>query len=88
MTGRSAAGATHACDSSTESALKGYRCGDLNCDALVNTFDIDPLLLAITDTREYETAYPACSRLLADLNADGVVNEGDIDAFVEVLTGG
>jgi hypothetical protein len=62
--------------------------GDLNCDGLVNTFDIDPFVLALTDPAAYAGVYPECNALLADCNNDGAVNAFDIDPFVDVLTGG
>ncbi len=62
--------------------------GDLNCDGLVNAFDIDPFVLALTDPEAYAAAYPACDYRLADCNHDGLVNAFDIDPFVVILTGG
>ncbi len=70
--------------------LRAYRTprGDLNCDGVLNAFDVDPFLLALTDAEAYESSYPDCDAMYADLNADGVVNAFDIDPFVELLTGG
>lgn len=65
----------------------GYSVGDLNCDGVVNNFDIDPFVLALTDPAGYETQYPACDRSLGDVNGDGLVNNFDIDPFVALLTG-
>ncbi len=59
--------------------------GDLNCDGLVNPFDIDPFVLALTDPAAYAVAYPRCHILNADCNVDGAVNPFDIDAFVGLL---
>ena len=64
-----------------------YVTGDLNCDGLVNSFDIDPFVLALSDPGEYASAYPDCNWMLADANGDGVVNAFDIDPFVNLLTG-
>jgi hypothetical protein len=61
--------------------------GDLNCDDMVNAFDIDPFVLALTDAAAYGLSFPGCDVLLADINDDGVVNAFDIDPFVELLTG-
>lgn len=61
--------------------------GDLNCDGLVNSFDLDPFVLALTDMSRYASAFPACDRLLADVNRDSVVNNFDIDAFVHLMIG-
>ena len=61
---------------------------DLNCDGLVNSFDIDPFVLALTDPVAYAAAYPECNILNADANCDGLINSFDIDPFVDLLTGG
>jgi hypothetical protein len=53
--------------------------GDLNCDDLVNTFDIDPFVLALTSPDAYEAVFPDCDRMAADVNCDGLVNAFDID---------
>jgi hypothetical protein len=60
--------------------------GDLNCDGALNTFDIDPFVMALTDPAGYVTAYSNCDINLADINADGEVNAFDIDPFVTLLT--
>jgi hypothetical protein len=62
--------------------------GDLNCDGTINGYDIDPFVLALTDTTGYALAYPDCDYMLADINGDGAVNGYDIDPFVLLLTGG
>jgi hypothetical protein len=59
--------------------------GDLNCDGVVNGYDIDPFVLALTDLMGYATAYPDCDYMQADINGDGTVNGYDIDPFVELL---
>jgi len=61
--------------------------GDLNCDGVVNNFDIDPFVLALTDPAGYAQRFPDCDRLLADINGDGVVDNFDIDPFVALLSG-
>jgi hypothetical protein len=61
--------------------------GDLNCDGLVNAFDIDPFILALTDPVAYAAAYPNCNILNADCNGDSAVNAFDIDPFIALLTG-
>jgi len=60
--------------------------GDLNCDGVLNNFDIDAFVLALTNPAGYAQQYPDCDRLLADMNGDGVVNNFDIDPFVACLT--
>ena len=62
--------------------------GDMNCDGLVNSFDIDPFVLAVSDQAAYEAQYPDCTYENADVNGDGLVNSFDIDPFVNLLTGG
>lgn len=67
------------------------RSGDLNCDDLVNAFDIDPFVLALTSAPSfaaYYAVYPDCEAMLADVNCDGAVNVFDIDPFVWCLVGG
>jgi len=64
-----------------------YPPGDLNCDRLVNVFDIDPFVLALSDPSGYAAAYPTCEIVAADVNGDGQVNAFDIDPFVGLLTG-
>ncbi len=76
------------CDVPVTLAGAGFPLGDLNCDGVLNAFDIDPFILALTDEAAYAVAYPDCDILLADLNGDGVVNAFDIDPFIEVLTPG
>jgi hypothetical protein len=61
--------------------------GDANCDGLVNAFDIDPFVVALTDASLYASTYPGCNVHNADCNGDGVVNAFDIDPFVRLLVG-
>jgi hypothetical protein len=62
------------------------RLGDMNCDGLVNNFDIDPFVLALTNPAAYVTQYPNCDPAFADINRDGSVNNFDIDPFVTCVT--
>lgn len=62
--------------------------GDMNCDGIVNNFDIDPFVLALVDPDAYTVAFPNCNRLAADVNGDGSVDNFDIDPFVLLLTCG
>ncbi len=68
-------------------SLPASATGDLNCDGLINNGDIDPFVLAVTDTAAYIAAYPDCDPYLADCNFDGWVNNADIDPFVASLAG-
>jgi hypothetical protein len=65
----------------------GVTTGDVNCDGLINAFDIDPFVLALTDAAAYEAAYPDCDISRADINGDGLINAFDIDPFVQLLIG-
>ena len=68
-------------------SISGFEIGDLNCDGKINTFDIEPYLLALFDRREYANQYPDCDIELADINEDGSINAFDIEPFVELLFG-
>lgn len=59
--------------------------GDVNCDGVLNTADIDPLVMAMVDREGYEAAFPACKGEFADLNEDRSVNGGDLQEFVNAL---
>lgn len=61
--------------------------GDMNCDGVINTGDIDPFVLALLDPATYAVQFPDCDLLNADVNGDGEVNTGDIDPFVALLLG-
>ncbi|MGD8454665.1 MAG: GEVED domain-containing protein [Phycisphaerae bacterium] len=67
---------------------QGYDVGDLNCDGVVNNFDIAPFVLALTDPVGYQYAYPDCDALNGDVNGDGTLNNFDIGPFVALITGG
>jgi hypothetical protein len=62
--------------------------GDLNCDGVIDEFDIDPFVWALTDPGLYQALYPDCSINLADCNGDAALDAFDIDPFVDLLTGG
>ncbi|MBL8878379.1 MAG: hypothetical protein JNG88_04595 [Phycisphaerales bacterium] len=59
--------------------------GDCNCDGVLNNFDIDAFVLALTDPAAYEATYPECNIFEADINGDGRVDNFDIDPFVNRL---
>ena len=61
--------------------------GDCNCDGLIDFFDIDPFVLAVTNPEEYVVQYPECEWLSADCNNDGFVDFFDIDPFVALAIG-
>ena len=66
----------------------GYLIGDLNCDGVVDAFDIDWFVIAMTNPDAYVLFFPDCDITLADTNGDGTIDSFDIDPFVELLLGG
>ncbi|MBK8915682.1 MAG: S8 family serine peptidase [Phycisphaerales bacterium] len=71
----------------TAALLAATPYGDLNCDGVVNNFDIDPFVLALLDQPGYESAFPDCHHRHADVNQSGAVDNFDIDPFVAALLG-
>ncbi|MGD8450920.1 MAG: hypothetical protein PVJ57_03805 [Phycisphaerae bacterium] len=63
-----------------------FMIGDVNCDGVINNFDINPFVLALTNPAGYAAQYPGCDIMLADTSGDGVVNNFDISPFVGLLT--
>mgnify|MGYP001016942518 FL=1 len=61
--------------------------GDVNCDGRLDFRDINPFVLALTNTGAYAAAFPHCDVNHADCNGDGSVGFGDINAFVLLLSG-
>ncbi|MGD8454129.1 MAG: right-handed parallel beta-helix repeat-containing protein [Phycisphaerae bacterium] len=61
--------------------------GDLNCDGLVNNFDVRAFILAVLDPERYAEQYPDCDIMLGDLTGDGLVNNFDILPFIRLLAG-
>lgn len=90
-----------AADGSGEAAEPALRCapltdsawvaefallGDMNDDGALDKYDVDPLILAISDPRTYERLFPGVGRAArGDLNGDGALDERDIEPFVERL---
>lgn len=64
--------------------IPGQR-GDMNCDGVVNNFDIDAFIVAIANEFAYEEQYPDCFRQNGDTNGDGRVDNFDIGSFVECV---
>jgi photosystem II stability/assembly factor-like uncharacterized protein len=61
---------------------------DMNGDTMVNAFDIDAFVLALTDPAAFAVQYPTVDVIAnGDINGDGLLNAFDIDGFVGVLTG-
>lgn len=61
--------------------------GDMNCDGSVNGFDVDGLVLALTNPTGYAQQFPQCDIRNGDINSDGSVNGFDVDGFVGLLGG-
>ncbi len=68
-------------------ALRPLTVGDLNCDGVVSVGDINAFVLALTDPDEYDSRYPACSRLNGDCSGDQQLSVADINCFVGLVTG-
>ncbi len=67
----------------------GFLLGDTNNDGTVDTLDIDPFVLLLTDPAGYAAAFPGVDPLaVGDINMDTVVDTLDIDPFVALLTAG
>jgi hypothetical protein len=63
--------------------------GDMNNDGLVNGYDIDPFVLALTNLEAYYADYPYLQFSMpyrADMDCDELVTGFDIDPFVLRLT--
>jgi hypothetical protein len=74
--------------SSPARLVLSLRC-DANCDGLVNNFDIDAFVIAITQGQSAWQQLFGCDFLCAcDTDRNGTVNNFDIDPFVACLTGG
>ena len=55
------------------------------CDGVVNNFDIDPFVLAITNEAAYRDAFPNCTPWNGDLDRSSAINNFDIEPFVNCL---
>ncbi len=69
------------------SELVVVRRGDMNCDGVLDAFDIEAFITALLDPNGYASQYPNCERLNADINQDGAVDAFDIEPFVTLLVG-
>lgn len=59
--------------------------GDMNCDGVINSGDIDPFVTALLDPAGYADLFPDCDRSRGDLDQSGNVDTADIDPFVDLL---
>jgi len=67
--------------------IEAYVAADMNCDGVLNNFDIDALVLALTNLPGYYVQYPTCNHLNGDMNGDGLLNNWDVDLFTQYLVG-
>ncbi|MGD8451858.1 MAG: hypothetical protein PVJ57_08570 [Phycisphaerae bacterium] len=67
--------------------LDGDWAADMNCDGVIDNFDISPFLAALLDPTTYQEDYPLCDPMNADCNDDGEVNNFDIKPFIDLLLG-
>ncbi len=66
--------------------------GDLNCDSIVDTNDIQHFVQALIEPAVYDEdhdgdPFPSCDVSRADVNQDSFANGGDIAGFVMLLLG-
>lgn len=61
--------------------------GDMNCDGVVNNFDIDPFVLGLVDPQGYAAAFPLCDSRAGDIDQSGSFDNFDIDPFVALVLG-
>ncbi len=54
---------------------------DMNCDGALDTFDIDPFMVAMTDPAGYAATYPNCNIRQGDLDCDGDIDVLDLQVF-------
>ncbi len=65
--------------------------GDMNLDGAVDTGDVAPFVLALTDPAAYMAQFDideAALIALGDINQDGAFDTGDVAAFVQLLVSG
>jgi uncharacterized protein (DUF1501 family) len=59
--------------------------GNLNCDDVLDTADVDPFVSAVLDPAGYQTAFPTCDINRADMNSDGLIDGRDIEGFTNSI---
>ncbi len=62
--------------------------GDMNGDGVVDTLDIEPLVLALTDLAAFEQQFPGIDPLGGDINNDMMLDGRDIELFAHCLLHG
>ena len=66
----------------------GVLVGDMNLDGAVNTADVAPFVLALTDRDAYIDQFGVDPTPMGDINGDGAFNTADVAPFVQMLVGG
>ncbi len=61
--------------------------GDMNGDGAVNTADIRPFVMALTDRPRFDLLYDVDADIAGDFDGDGRLTGNDIRFFVSALTG-
>ena len=61
--------------------------GDMNCDGQLDSGDVNPFVLALSNPAQYAAAFPGCPILNGDINGDGQTNLDDVNAFVGLMQG-
>ena len=62
--------------------------GDMNLDGGLNTGDVAPFVLALTDPQAYQDQFGIDPARVGDINQDGSFDTGDVAPFVQRLVGG
>lgn len=63
----------------------GQKLGDVNCDGVVDFYDIDPFVAALAGEWAFAQSNPDCLWLNADCDQNGTVDFFDIDPLVALL---
>jgi murein tripeptide amidase MpaA len=71
----------------TFSVVAGLVLGDMNCDDVLDGFDIDPFFEALGDPAAWQANHPGCDLMAGDCNQDGYFDGFDIDVFFDLLAG-
>ncbi len=73
------------------SVMAEFLLGDMNLDGVVDTGDVAPFVLALTDPEAYLAQFGVDEDTmiaLGDINGDGAFDTGDVASFVQLLVGG
>ncbi len=70
-----------------DSVLLAVILGDMNGDGAVNSDDINPFVLALTDSNDYLATYGLDPNEVGDMDQSGALNSDDINPFVSLLGG-